>query len=171
MPSKLLTEDEIYAVARAAGFPADREVSPGVSVAAAMTAIALRESGGNAMAFNGNVKTGDRSYGLWQINMRDKDVCADITKTYPALCADESGLFEPLQNAMAAFVLCRGGNLELMNIAWYILRTGTPYQQRYAANLPAALAAEIRYSEKLKTQNVTNASLGANDSPGGQLKS
>lgn len=142
----ILSEDAIYAVARAAGFPADREVSPGVSVAAAMTAIALRESGGNPKAFNGNVKTGDRSYGLWQINMRDKDVCAEITKAYPSLCGDgEAGLFNPLQNAMAAFVLCRGGNVDLMNIAWYILRAGTNYQERYTANLPAALAAEARY--------------------------
>jgi Lysozyme like domain len=37
-----------------------------------MWAIAMRESGGNPKAFNGNQKTGDLSYGLYQINMLGK---------------------------------------------------------------------------------------------------
>lgn len=37
--------------------------------AAVATAIAWAESGGNALAHNYNVATGDDSYGLWQINM------------------------------------------------------------------------------------------------------
>lgn len=32
-------------------------------------AVALAESGGNPRAYNGNARTGDSSYGLWQINM------------------------------------------------------------------------------------------------------
>ena len=39
-----------------------------------MTAIALRESAGDPNAFNGDAATGDRSYGLWQINMRDAGI-------------------------------------------------------------------------------------------------
>jgi len=34
-----------------------------------MTAIALAESSGNSQAFNPNSQTGDRSYGLFQVNM------------------------------------------------------------------------------------------------------
>jgi len=34
-------------------------------------AIAMKESRGNALSYNGNRKTGDHSYGLFQINMID----------------------------------------------------------------------------------------------------
>ena len=57
MPGELGAE-EIYAVARQAGFSPDQAVT--------MTAIALAESGGNPGAHNPN---GEDSRGLWQINM------------------------------------------------------------------------------------------------------
>jgi Lysozyme like domain len=54
---------EIYRLARRAGFSADNDD------AVTATAIALAESGGNPDAHNTNKKTGDNSFGLWQINM------------------------------------------------------------------------------------------------------
>lgn len=124
-----MTAAEIYALARAAGFPP--------VVAVTMTAIALRESSGDPTAFNGNAKTGDRSYGLWQINM--------IGHLAPARMklfglTDEKQLFDPAINAHAAFLLWAGDNSNL-NLAWYINRD--VYEQRYESHLPAAQAAAL----------------------------
>ena len=61
--------------------------------------VAMKESGGNPRAHNGNASTGDNSYGLWQINMigsmgpsRRKDL---------KLSSNEQ-LFDPATNARAA---------------------------------------------------------------------
>ena len=35
-----------------------------------MTAVAMAESSGNVQAFNNNARTGDLSYGAFQVNMR-----------------------------------------------------------------------------------------------------
>ena len=51
----------LYSLARQAGFSD--------SNARIMAAIAMAESSGNPRAYNGNTRTGDQSYGLWQINM------------------------------------------------------------------------------------------------------
>ncbi len=129
----VLTAAEIYAVARAAGFPP--------AIAVTMTAIALRESGGDPNAFNGNEKTADKSYGLWQINMRDAGIAALIqTKLLPP-GHDEKQLFHPLVNARAAYLLW-GVNNKNLSVCWYIDHPG-PYQQRYEAHLPAAQAAML----------------------------
>jgi len=133
-----MTAPEIYALARAAGFPP--------IVAVTMTAIALRESGGIPTAFNGNAATGDRSYGLWQINMRDPAVAALLQKEKllvvdPTASGDEENqLFHPATNARAAFLLWNGNNHNL-NVAWYIDRD--EYQRRYEAHLPVAQAAAL----------------------------
>lgn len=139
----LLSPLAIYQAMRRAGFPADVFVSPGVSVAEAMTAIALRESSGIAGAFNLNADTGDRSYGLLQIN------CFELGT--PKACAlfgitDEKELLDPDVNAHAGFVLWGGHNKNL-GIAWYVNKPAplTPseavYQARYEEHLPAAHAA------------------------------
>jgi hypothetical protein len=129
----LLTPRQIYLTMREAGFPAIFEVSPGVSVAVSMTAIALRESRGNPWAFNGDAVTGDRSYGLLQINM-----LALQAYWVPFGLKKERDLFKPAVNAHAGFVLW-GGNNENLNVAWYIDKPG--YKEAYEAQLPAALAA------------------------------
>lgn len=128
-----MTAPEIYAIARAAGFPP--------VVAVTMTAIALRESSGDPSAFNGNAATGDESYGLWQINMRDKGIAALITAKVLAPTGERAQLFEPVKNAHAAFLLwgCQNKNL---SVAWYIDHPGT-YRDRYEAHLPAAQAAAL----------------------------
>lgn len=163
----ILTDDELYALTRLAGFP---DNPPGTlytpGPACKMTAIALRESAGDPNAYNGNRKTGDDSYGLWQINLGDIDVCITLStvipscftgQTFPRMIPDGvyttvaawppgHGLFDPETNARAAFGLCRGGNEKLMDVAWYIDRTDTAYQERYLAMLPRAIAAAERYA-------------------------
>jgi cell wall-associated NlpC family hydrolase len=79
--------EQIYGFARRAGFSPDE--------AATMTAISLAESGGNSRAHNPH---GEDSRGLWQINCR----------AHPDLMA-KYDLYDPLQNAKAAFAVSREG--------------------------------------------------------------
>ena len=126
----ILTATQIYAIARQAGFPP--------VVAVTMTAIALRESGGNVSAMNDNAATGDRSYGLWQINMFGP-LAEPRMKLFGI--AEESDLLDPLTNARAARALWAGRNKNL-DVAWYI-EHGGDYQERYESHLPAAQAAAL----------------------------
>jgi hypothetical protein len=68
-------------------------------------AIAMRESGGRPDAFNGNTGTGDRSWGLFQINTLGS-LASRIKKL--GLRAEQD-LLDPVTNALAAFKLSRGG--------------------------------------------------------------
>ncbi|RSM74808.1 hypothetical protein DMH04_39490, partial [Kibdelosporangium aridum] len=79
--------EQIYAFAREAGFSPDR--------AATMTAIAMAESGGNDGAHNPH---GENSKGLWQINQAAHPHFASVN------------LFDPVQNARAAFQVSKGGD-------------------------------------------------------------
>ena len=122
-----MTPAEIYQTARNAGFPPDTAVT--------MTAIALRESGGNPAAYNGNSATGDSSYGLWQINM--------IGSLGPARMqqfgiTDPSQLLDPATNAKAAYAIWAGNDANL-NTAWYINQPG--YAEGYQQYVPQAEAA------------------------------
>lgn len=126
----LLTAAQIYALARAAGFPP--------VVAVTMTAIALRESSGKPDAFNGTAATGDRSYGLWQINMAGA-LAEPRLRAFGI--AREEMLLDPATNAHAAFVLWSGNNKNL-STAWYIDHPGM-YQDRYEKHLAAAQRAAI----------------------------
>lgn len=125
---------DIYKLAKQAGFPP--------IVAVTMTAIALRESAGDPLAFNGNANTGDRSYGLWQINMMG-NLGENIKKL--ASITDEKMLLDPNINARVAFLLY-ANRLDNLNVLWYINRPGI-YQDRYLQHLPdaqnAALMVEI----------------------------
>jgi hypothetical protein len=131
---EVMTANEIYAVMIRAGFPGQ--------VAVTMTAIALRESSGDPNAFNGNEATGDRSYGLLQINLRDPNVCKDIKSNIASVAQDEKALFDPETNARAGYILWNGHN-ENLNVAWYINKP--VYQQRYESHLPAAQAAALEF--------------------------
>jgi hypothetical protein len=69
-------------------------------------AIAKKESMGNALAFNGNSKTGDRSYGLFQINMigalnEDRKEKYNLEYT--------SQLLNPSINCQVAYIMSDGG--------------------------------------------------------------
>ena len=90
-------------------------------------AVAKKESGGRPLAFNGNVETGDSSYGLFQINMlgilgpdrRDKfelDHNAD--------------LFNPVLNAKIAYHMSNGGE------DWTAWKGITPRTKSWMAKFP-----------------------------------
>jgi len=93
-----LSAEQIYAVARAAGFNHDAAVT--------MTAIALGESGGRTEAHNPNAGTGDNSYGLWQINMLGD--LGPARRQQFGISSNEE-LFDPYVNAKAAFIVSGGG--------------------------------------------------------------
>lgn len=108
-----------------------------------MTAIALRESGGDPNVHNGNAATGDDSYGLWQINWKVPQI---VTLLSAHGITDPKQLLDPATNAKAAFLLY-GGKLSNLKLAWYVY-DGEPqhavYQARYESHLPAAQWAAVQ---------------------------
>ena len=122
--SLILSPADIYQLALSAGFPSDTAVK--------MTAIALKESGGNPAAFNGVAP--DESYGLWQINM-----LGNLGTRRMALFSltAKSQLFDPSTNARAAY-LTWGGDDANLDRAWYISSADAA---RYQQFLPVAMAA------------------------------
>lgn len=70
-------------------------------------AVAMAESRGNASAFNGNAKTGDKSYGLFQINMLGAMGPARL-KQYGL--SSNNDLLNPLTNAEVAYKMSGGGS-------------------------------------------------------------
>jgi hypothetical protein len=96
--SNQLSDAELIQVLESAGFS-------GNSLKQAW-AIVMRESGGNSNAFNGNSNTGDKSYGLFQINMIGK-LGPDRLAKY-GLESNDS-LFNPQTNARVAYQMSSGG--------------------------------------------------------------
>lgn len=93
-----LNGKQLVEVLKQAGFTGD-----GLKMA---WAIAMRESGGKPSAFNGNAGTGDKSYGLFQINMLGSLGPARLKEL--GLKSNED-LLDPLTNAKAAFKMSKGG--------------------------------------------------------------
>lgn len=71
-----------------------------------MVAIAERESGGNPGAYNGDAGTGDKSYGLVQINMIGS---LGVARREQLGLSSNEQLFDPLTNAQAAFQISDNG--------------------------------------------------------------
>ena len=69
-------------------------------------AIAMRESRGRSIAFNGNVKTGDHSYGLFQINMIGS--MGDIRRDKFSMVSNAM-LLDPVTNAQIAYYMSNHG--------------------------------------------------------------
>jgi hypothetical protein len=69
-------------------------------------AIAKKESNGRPLAFNGNHKTGDSSYGVFQINMID-NLGPDRRDKFDL--DSNAELFNPVKNAEIAYYMSRGG--------------------------------------------------------------
>jgi hypothetical protein len=69
-------------------------------------AIAKKESHGSPLSHNGNRKTGDNSYGLFQINMIGS--LGDARRTKFNL-ASNAELFNPVVNAQIAYFMSGGG--------------------------------------------------------------
>jgi len=70
-------------------------------------AIAKKESNGRPLAFNGNHKTGDSSYGMFQINMIDS-LGPDRRTKFDLQSNAE--LFNPVKNAEIAYYMTSGGD-------------------------------------------------------------
>lgn len=129
-----MSPSDIYQLALGAGFPPDTAVS--------MTAIALRESGGNPTAYNGSPP--DDSYGLWQINMYGNLGPARMSQFG---LSDKTQLFDPYTNAAAAYNIWAGNDNNL-NIAWAI-NDGGSNQRKYQSYLPIAQQAAQTVSPDL----------------------
>jgi hypothetical protein len=69
-------------------------------------AIAKKESNGRPLAFNGNHKTGDSSYGMFQINMID-NLGPDRRDKFDL--DSNAELFNPVKNAEITYYMSRGG--------------------------------------------------------------
>ena len=69
-------------------------------------AVAKKESNGRPLAFNGNHKTGDSSYGMFQINMIDS--LGPDRRTKFDLDSNAE-LFNPVKNAEIAYYMTNGG--------------------------------------------------------------
>jgi len=69
-------------------------------------AVAKKESNGRPLAFNGNYKTGDSSYGMFQINMIDS-LGPDRREKFDL--DSNAELFNPVKNAEIAYYMTNGG--------------------------------------------------------------
>jgi hypothetical protein len=134
-----LSEREIISVMRKGGW--------GPYFDCMISAIALRESGGDPAAFNGDAATGDESYGLLQLNLlRNTQALMTLYGI-----TDKKQLFDPLTNARAGWLLSGGAQvtpaqrLANMRTAWYFDRATngqpTQYKIRYEQHLGAVLVA------------------------------
>jgi hypothetical protein len=96
--SAKLTDKELKNLLSAVGFKGKHLIEA--------WAVAKKETHGNPLAFNGNAKTGDSSFGLFQINMlRDlgPDRRAKFGLNYNA------DLLNPVLNAQVAYYMSNGG--------------------------------------------------------------
>jgi len=69
-------------------------------------AVSMKESHGNALDYNGNIHTGDNSYGLFQINMLGS-MGPDRRAQYGL--AYNAELLNPVKNAQVAYQMSNGG--------------------------------------------------------------
>ena len=90
-------------------------------------AIAKKESNGRPLAFNGNQKTGDSSYGVFQINMIDR-LGPDRRDKFDL--DSNAELFNPVKNAEIAHYMSRGGK------DWYSWKGITPRTKEWMAKFP-----------------------------------
>ena len=97
--SSKLSDKDLYILLGAVGFEGKKLKEA--------WAIAKKESNGRPIAFNGNSRTGDSSYGIFQINM--------IGDLGPARrekfnLKSNSDLFNPVINSQIAYHMSSGGN-------------------------------------------------------------
>lgn len=93
-----LTDEQLVDMLRHVGFQGNALRSA--------CAIAKAESNGRPLAFNGNTKTGDSSYGVFQINMLG-ELGPDRREKYDL--NSNSELLNPVVNAKVALHMTKGG--------------------------------------------------------------
>lgn len=98
-PSEMLTDEELKELLWAVGFE-------GKALKTAW-AVAKSESNGRPMAYNGNRKTGDSSYGIFQINMLGN---LGIDRKEKFELRSNVLLFDPVINAEITYYMTQGGN-------------------------------------------------------------
>jgi len=96
--SAKLTDKELKDLLSAVGFKGNHLVEA--------WAIAKKETNGNPLGFNGNVKTGDASFGLFQINML-KDMGPERRAKFGLNY--NADLLNPVLNAQVAYWMSSGG--------------------------------------------------------------
>jgi hypothetical protein len=90
-------------------------------------AVAKKESNGRPLAFNGNHKTGDSSYGMFQINMID-NLGPDRRTKFDL--ESNAELFNPVKNAEIAYYMTNGGE------DWSSWKGITPRTKSWMAKFP-----------------------------------
>ena len=118
-PSEMLTDEELLTLLKTVGFEGS-----GLKQA---WSIAKRESNGRPLAYNGNRKTGDSSYGIFQINM-----IGDLGPTRLEKFNLESNkeLFDPVTNAEITYYMTNGG------IDWSAWKGMTPKAKEWLLRFP-----------------------------------
>jgi hypothetical protein len=97
-PSEKLSDNELKELLVAVGFE-------GKALRTAW-AIAKRESSGRPLAYNGNRKTGDSSYGIFQINMLGD---LGVVRKEKFNLRSNVLLFDPVINAEITYYMTKGG--------------------------------------------------------------
>lgn len=92
-------------------------------------AIAMRESNGRPLAHNQNAKTGDNSYGVFQINMIGS---LGVDRRDLFNIANNTKLFDPVVNAEIAFYMSSGGT------DWSSWKGVTPRAKKFLSQFPIA---------------------------------
>lgn len=91
-------------------------------------AVAKKESNGRPLAYNGNERTGDNSYGIFQINMID-GLGPDRRDKFELQYNRD--LLDPVTNAQVAFHMSRGGQ------NWISWKGMTPRTKEWLAKYPS----------------------------------
>jgi hypothetical protein len=97
-PSDVLTDKELLQLLKSVGFE-------GQALKIAW-AVAKKESNGRPMAYNGNRKTGDSSYGIFQINMLGN---LGVDRKEKFELRSNVLLFDPVINAEITYHMTNGG--------------------------------------------------------------
>ena len=121
-PSEKLTDKELVILLKAVGFE-------GKALRTAW-AIAKRESSGRPMAYNGNRKTGDSSYGIFQINMLGN---LGVARKEKFDLKSNVLLFDPVINAEITYYMTNGGK------NWSAWKGLTPRAKEFYLKFPTTI--------------------------------
>ena len=119
-PSEMLTDEKLKLLLETVGFE-------GVGLKKAWS-IAKRESNGRPLAYNGDRKTGDNSYGLFQINMIGN---LGPTRLEKFDLQSNKELFDPGTNAEITYYMTDGGS------DWSAWKGMTPRAQEFYLKFPS----------------------------------
>ena len=118
-PSQMLTDKQLKKLLKAVGFE-----GKGLRMA---WAVAKKESNGRPMAYNGNRKTGDSSYGIFQINMLG-NLGVDRKEKFDL--RSNVLLFDPVINAEITYYMTQGGT------DWSSWKGLTPSTEKWLKQFP-----------------------------------